>query len=168
MLLIRNMFVSLFLFPFVAGCATPQRPSPDFGQPLPLTVNTEILPQSPATVAPQTTTPKARDLVSLLEGCVIIADDGQFLGVISKNEFSAESIINQFGKYGSEFSTTSIFNEFAKYGGEISRLSPYSEITSSPPRIFTPRGTLIGYLTKNPIKTPNIDPHFLIALLKSQ
>ncbi len=107
------------------------------------------------------------DLLTLLEGCVVVANDGQPLGVITQNEFAANSILNEFGKYGSEFSATSIFNQFGKYGSEFSQLSPFNEFTSTPPKIITPSGQVVGYLTKNKFKTPAIDPHALIGLLKS-
>ena len=116
-------------------------------------------------VAPSPTAPT--DLLSLLEGCVIVANDGQPLGVITQNEFAANSLLNEFGKYGSEFSSTSIFNEFGKYGGEFSRLSPFNEFTRTPPQIISPSGKFVAYLTKNKFMTPAVDPHYLIGLLKS-
>lgn len=109
----------------------------------------------------------ASDLASLLEGCVIVADDGQVLGVITRNEFAANSILNQFGPYGSEFSATSIFNQFGKYGGQFSSLSPFNEFTNTPPQIITTNGQRVGHLSKNKFVTGAIDPYVLIALLKS-
>ena len=109
----------------------------------------------------------ASDVLTLLEGCVIVANDGQPLGVITQNEFAANSILNEFGKYGGEFSATSIFNQFGKYGGEFSQLSPFNQFTTTPPQIISPSGAFVGFLTKNKFKTPAIDPHALIGLLKS-
>jgi hypothetical protein len=108
----------------------------------------------------------ARDILALLEGARIVADDGQFLGVITQNQFASDSILNEFGRYGSKFSATSIFNEFGRYGGKFSPLSPFNEFTMTPPRIITPGGKFVAYLTKNQFKTPALDPHVLIALLK--
>jgi hypothetical protein len=70
------------------------------------------------------------DLLTLLEGCVIVADDGQPLGVITQNEFASNSLLNEYGKYGNKYSSTSIFNEYGTYGGEYSRLSPFNEFTT--------------------------------------
>ena len=107
------------------------------------------------------------DVLTLLEGCVIVANDGQTLGVITQNQFAANSILNEFGKYGNKFSATSIFNQFGKYGGEFSQLSPFNQFTTTPPQIINPAGQFVGFLTKNQFKAPAIDPHALIGLLKS-
>jgi len=103
----------------------------------------------PPTLITPTLITTAEDLVTLLEGCLIVANDGQPLGVITQNEFAANSILNEFGKYGSEFSATSIFNHFGKYGSEFSQLSPFNEFTTTPPQIITPSGQFLAYLTKN-------------------
>lgn len=143
----------------LGGCAAPPVQAPaSYQQPQ----QHEPGPQRPRAVP----TTSVADLLTLLEGCVIVAEDGQALGVITQNEFAANSLLNEFGKYGSEFSLTSIFNEFGKYGSEFSRLSPFNEFTSTPPRIITPSGQFVGYLTKNKFKTPAINPHALIGLLK--
>ena len=78
----------------------------------------------------------------------IMADDGQYLGKLTSNEFENDSLLNEFGPYGSEFSSTSIFNEFSNYGSEFSSLSPNNEFSSTPPKIFI-NGKLYGYLTVN-------------------
>ena len=120
--------------------------------------------------APQPTpanTVAQADVLTLLEGCVIVANDGQPLGVITQNQFATNSILNEFGKYGSKFSATSIFNQFGKYGGEFSQLSPFNQFTTTPPQIISPSGQFVGFLTKNLFKAPAIDPHALIGLLKS-
>ena len=75
-----------------------------------------------------------------LSGCHIVANDGQFLGMITPNEFAPDSILNEFGDYGSEFSSTSIFNEFGDYGGEFSKLSPFNEFTPTPPQVISEAG----------------------------
>ena len=103
---------------------------------------------------------------SSLEGAIIVADDGQFLGKITSNSLDAQSLLNDLGKYGSELSSTSIFSQLSRYGGEISRLSPFNGITSTPPRIFK-GNTFIGFLTTNRVKSPRIDPHALVGWLKA-
>jgi len=102
-----------------------------------------------------------------LEGAIIVADDGQFLGTITTKSIDAKSITNSIGLYGSEISSTSIFNEIGKYGGEISRLSPFNSITSTPARVYK-GDRFVGFLTVNTIKSPGSDPRALVGWLKSQ
>lgn len=78
----------------------------------------------------------------------IIASDGQFLGKLTSNEFDNDSLLNEFGPYGSEFSQTSIFNEFSPYGSEFSNLSPFNEFSSTPPKIIV-NGDFYASLTQN-------------------
>jgi len=88
----------------------------------------------------------------------IVADDGQFLGIISRNSVSSDSISNTVGSYGSTVSSTSIFNSVGNYGISVSSLSPFNSVSSSPPKIVDSNGNFIAYLTKNTIKTPRVDP----------
>lgn len=78
----------------------------------------------------------------------LLASDGTFIGKLTSNEFDSESILNQYGNYGSQYSGTSIFNKYGTYGSDYSSLSPYNEYTSNPPKIFI-NGQFWGYLTKN-------------------
>ena len=99
-----------------------------------------------------------------LEGAIIIANDNQFLGKISKNQFDLDSINNQFGTYGSEFSLYSIFNQFGTYGSEFSSLSPFNKFTSTPPKIYK-ENIFIAYLTVNTFMFPRVDTNLLVAWL---
>jgi len=100
-----------------------------------------------------------------LEGAILIANDNQFLGKISKNKFDSDSINNQFGTYGSEFSLYSIFNQFGTYGSEFSSLSPFNKFTSTPPKIYK-ENIFIAYLTVNTFMFPRVDTNLLVAWLK--
>lgn len=102
-----------------------------------------------------------------LEGAVIVADDGQFLGKITTNDVDPNSILNDVGQYGSDVSSVSIFNDVSKYGSDVSSLSPFDSVTSTPPQIFI-GSKFVAYLTVNTVKTPRIDPRALIGWLKSQ
>jgi hypothetical protein len=96
----------------------------------------------------------------------IIANDGQFLGKLTSNEFDNDSLLNEFGPYGSEFSPTSVFNEFGNYGSEFSALSPFNEFSSTPPKIFV-NGQLYGYLTENEfVKGKKVNPKGLKQWIK--
>lgn len=103
-----------------------------------------------------------------LEGCSIVADDGEFLGIISRNAIDAKSILNEIGKHGSQIGAASIFNAIGKYGSDISALSPFCEIASKPPKLFNKEGKFVAYLSQNSLKTPRVDPHALIGWLKSK
>jgi len=107
-------------------------------------------------------------------GMYIFAQDQniQYLGLITSNQFNTESIINDFGDYGSQFSSTSIRNQFSTYGSQFSSYSAYNEFTSTPPIIYsysssTGKFTAVAYLTKNTFKLPAVDPDLLIATLKA-
>jgi len=91
---------------------------------------------------------KESDIRSSYGESYIMANDGQYLGKLTSNELDNDSLLNEFGPYGSEFSTTSIFNEFSNYGSEFSALSPFNEFSSTPPKIFI-NGNFYGYLTVN-------------------
>lgn len=97
----------------------------------------------------------------------LIAADGQFLGILSSNKFQTESVMNEYGLYGSRYSSTSIFNQYCKYGSEYNILSPYNRYSQTPPRIFI-RGTLIGYLSANQFVNNRLDPHELFDYIYRQ
>lgn len=90
----------------------------------------------------------------------LVAADGQFLGILSSNKFQSESVMNEYGTYGSKYSSTSIFNKYCNYGSQYSQLSPFNQYTSTPPRIFL-RGALVGYLSVNRFVNNRLDAHQL-------
>ena len=109
----------------------------------------------------------AMSFQDLLDG-YITADDGQFLGRITTNEYGSDSILNDYGDHGSEYSSDSIFNDYGSYGGEYSAESAFNDMASSPPRVYTKDGHFVGYLTTNDFKNPRIHTLALIGWLKSQ
>ncbi len=88
------------------------------------------------------------------------------LGVITSNAYDSKSFLNEYGTYGSKYSSTSIWNEYGQYGGQYSSMSPFNSYTNTPPRIISPRGQLVGFLTVNQFKSPNISPYAVVALMK--
>lgn len=78
----------------------------------------------------------------------IIANDGNYLGKLTTDDYDTDSILNEYGPYGNEYSPKSIFNQYGIYGGEFSIQSPFNEYTTTPPKIFI-NGNLYGYLTVN-------------------
>lgn len=127
------------------------------------------LPNAQAKVAPglPANQPGPQDVFALLEGSRIHADDGTFLGKISRDRFAADSIANQFGTHGSKFEAESIFNEFGKYGGKFSAMSPYNKFSTTPPKITLNNGKWI-YLTINRFQTPRLDPFEVVNWMKAQ
>lgn len=115
--------------------------------------------------APQ---PEAYTDTSGIDGALLISQDGTFLGKITTNELDPDSITNELGRFGSELSQTSIRNEFSPYGSPFSKYSAYNELATDPPLIFLPDRTFVGYLTKNELKQPAIDPDSLLALLRGE
>lgn len=41
----------------------------------------------------------------------LLAQDGQFLGMLSSNKYQSDSVMNE---YGSKYSSTSIFNQYGQ------------------------------------------------------
>jgi len=90
------------------------------------------------------------DLPAIVGDSYLLADDGQYLGKLTRNRNDSESVLNKTGPYGNPYSPTSIFNKFSEYGNGFSRLSPFNPYSKTPPRIFID-GELYGYLTENRI-----------------
>ena len=97
----------------------------------------------------------------------LVAADGQFLGILSSNKFQTESVMNEYGSYGSRYSSTSIFNQYGNYGNEYNTLSPFNKYSQTPPRIFL-RGDLVGYLSVNQFVSNRLDPHGLFDFIFRQ
>lgn len=90
----------------------------------------------------------------------LLAQDGQFLGILSSNRYQLDSVMNEYGSYGSRFSSTSIFNQYCQYGSKIGFYSPFNPHTNTPPKIIF-RGQWVGLLTMNMFLQNRLDPHQL-------
>jgi len=123
------------------------------------TLSSDIDPDAPSlpSTPPSTLPGISAATCSALEGALVFANDGQFLGKITSNSFAADSLGNTFGLYGNQFSSVSIFNTFGKYGSEYSPLSAFNPLASTPPIIYI-GGKPVAYLTVNPSRTPRVDP----------
>lgn len=98
-------------------------------------------------------------------GCRIIASDGKFLGVISKDKYDAKSLANRYGDFGSKYNTDSILNKYGDYGSKYSDKSPFNEYSTKPPTIFK-SGEPIAFLTMNKWMSPRVDPNILLGWLE--
>ncbi len=92
-----------------------------------------------------------------LLGSELIAGDGIFLGVVSKNRLDPNSLGNSFGNFGNRYSSTSIFNPYSQYGNKFSIYSPFNELSTAPP-VFIKHGRELGKLTVNSHISNRIDP----------
>jgi len=99
-----------------------------------------------------------------LEGCIVVAADGTYLGKITQF-ISADSIFSDTGKYGSSYSTTSIWNENGNYGGQFSIKSPFNSHSVKPPKIYR-NNSFVAYLTVNENLGRAINPYALRAYFK--
>jgi hypothetical protein len=99
-------------------------------------------------------------------GSYIIAHDEQLLGKLNNNEFDTDSILNQYGPYGSEYSATSIFNPYSQYGSDYGTYSINNPYTNTPPRLVI-NGQLIGYITANQYVQNRISPEAFLYALKN-
>jgi hypothetical protein len=104
-------------------------------------------------------------LCSLLDAR-IVAGDSQFLGVITPNRQSVDSLVNPNGAYGSSFSTTSIVNTNSAYGNQFNNLSARNPNAFDPPRILR-NNQAVARLTINPGFSPRVDPDTLLGWLRS-
>jgi len=78
----------------------------------------------------------------------LIAQDEQYLGKITSDKYDNQSILNQYGPFGSKYSTTSIFNPYSSYGSKYGSFSINNPYCNTPPKLFI-NGKLIGFVSVN-------------------
>ena len=96
----------------------------------------------------------------------LLAQDGQFLGLLSSNKYQIDSIMNEYGVYGSKYSATSIFNQHSRYGSPHASYSAINPNTSTPPLIIL-KGQLIGVLTMNEHLQNCLNPNLLLDFIRA-
>jgi len=77
-------------------------------------------------------------------------DRDQFLGCLTCDAITSDSVCNNLGRHGNSLSATSIWNPLGQYGNQLSRLSPWNVIASTPPAIVDGDGKFYGFFTVNP------------------
>jgi len=79
----------------------------------------------------------------------------EYLGCLSCNEFSSDSVFNEFSRYGWQngFAT---WNPFGKFKNPFSSDSACNEFASNPPKLVDRKGNFYGFLTINEMKTSSI------------
>lgn len=103
-------------------------------------------------------------LIHDLEGAVLVAEDGTYLGKITWNDVDPDSIFNNVGRFGSDVSATSIWNDVSRYGSDISADSPFNDMALSPPRIVKD-GNVVGVLSVNDGRPDVIHPKALLEIV---
>lgn len=84
---------------------------------------------------------------AILDGAVIINNDGDFLGRVA-SPYNSESIFNEYGKYGNSYNPNSIWNEYGPNGSPYRTNSAFNSYSQNPP-VLMKNGKLIGYLSTN-------------------
>ena len=102
----------------------------------------------------------------LEEKSYLIAQDNQFLGKITSDPYDRNSVLNEYGPYGSEYSPTSIFNEYSQYGSEYGAYSINNPYCSSPPKLFI-QGRFLGRVSVNQYITNRIPTGSFLYTLKN-
>lgn len=139
--------------------SAPPPPPPTNAQPPPPPPPPPTNTQPPPPPPPQPTALPPPVSAPVALGAVVMADDGQFLGVFTCNRFAGDGIFNRFGSYGSRFSGTSIWNRFGQYGGRFGAYSPFNSFATPP--IITD-GTVEIYLTMDAPFVPRVTPLDLV------
>ena len=89
-----------------------------------------------------------------------------FLGCLNCNNYSQNSIWNEYGKYGSSYNAKSIWNSYGTYGSNYSAYSPWNSYATYPPVIVDADGGFYGYLTINSYKAKRADFGLAMTLYK--
>ena len=79
-------------------------------------------------------------------------DHDVFLGCLNCNNYDANSIWNEYGKYGNSYNANSVWNSYGTYGGDYSSYSPFNIYATYPPVIVDSDGGFYGYFTINQYK----------------
>ena len=108
-------------------------------------------------------------VIDMYNGAIVVTKDAlnnetKILGKI-EDEYSLDSIFNEYGLNGSEYSLDSIWNQYGLYGGKHALLSPFNEYSTSPPAIIKDN-KIIGYLTTNKLTHKAVDPNWLKQYFK--
>lgn len=99
-------------------------------------------------------------------GSYLIAADGQYLGKITNNPYDTDSILNQYGPYGSQYSAVSIFNPYSPYGSQYGAYSINNPYCVQPPTLYI-NGRLVGQVTVNQHVQNRISPEAFFYTLEN-
>ncbi len=100
-------------------------------------------------------------ICATIAGAFVYGDDNEYLGRFT-NQFDSQSVLNEYGAYGSPYRSTSTNNSYGTYGSPYSSLSARNPYASRPPRIIK-NGAFLAYYTTNSTKTPGISPAYALT-----
>lgn len=129
--------------------------------------------QSARTICGQTVTSSSYigTFPNWMDGTAVIYGWGTFggtvsLGQVSSDMYAANSILNEYGAYGSPYQTNSIFNAYGTYGGAYGTNSACNSYatSSTAPQIWW-NGQFVAYLTTNSFVPNSVSPVTLVAAL---
>jgi hypothetical protein len=99
-------------------------------------------------------------------GSYLQAQDSQFLGKITQDAFDRDSLLNQYGPYGSQYSPTSVFNPYSPYGSQYGPFSLNNPYSATPPRLYI-AGRFLGFVTVNEHNRDRIATDAFLHALKT-
>jgi hypothetical protein len=109
----------------------------------------------------------ASTFLSQVEGATLVAQDGTYLGKVTVNKYDTDSIINEYGTYGSKYAADSILNTYGSYGSPYAQYSAFNDYSEKPPEIVKD-GSVLGYVTTNKTIANGVNPYALIGALHGQ
>jgi hypothetical protein len=95
------------------------------------------------------------------------APNGQFLGVLSSNQYDVNSISNPYGLYGGSCGLYSIQNQCGLYGGVCGLYSPYNISNFNPPTVLYQNQPVLVVTRNSYIQTnglPVVDPDLILSV----
>lgn len=93
-------------------------------------------------------------------------DDRRFLGCLNCNEYAADSVHNQYGRYGNPYASYSIWNKYGKYGSPYSNYSVCNPLAMRPPVVLDEDWAFYGRLTLNSLHPEALKEPSVINWLK--
>ncbi|HIK50020.1 MAG TPA: hypothetical protein IGS17_03705 [Oscillatoriales cyanobacterium M59_W2019_021] len=137
---------------YLLGKLSGSRPQPQIVAPLPLPPPVSSIPSQPTIEQPQIEI-DADEKIEFLrqyDGQLhLVAQDGQYLGLLSRDRQHQDSICNPYGDHGGEYNSNSIRNKLGSYGSDYGSNSPYNRYASSPPLIVY-NSQPIAVVSRNP------------------
>ena len=128
-------------------------------------VKTAPVPLAPSYVGP---TSVAELVTAIRSGrAILLADDGTFLGKVSREAADAQSILNEEGAFGNPKSPFSLTNPESKYTNKDSDQSVSNPSAKRPPKLFYD-GNLLAFVTANEHLTPRVRLQDILAVLRGE
>lgn len=96
----------------------------------------------------------------------LVAQDDQFLGKLTDDPTSPDSLLNEYGPHGGSYGPISIFNQYSQYGSRYGPHSLRNPYCVAPPKLML-NGSALCVITANP-GIDGIAPDDFIFVLKNK